>query len=143
MPRLNRQAAGYLATLVVCFLVAQAGGWTSFARQVDGVAYDVMFRLSPPATKTLGSVILAIDDSSLTDLGGMRKLRGTLAEALERIAPERPKAVAVDLVLAEASDAADDDRLEEAFAKTPHLVLASDIVPGPTPGSMKWENPLE
>ena len=39
--------------------------------------------------------------------------------------------------MAEASDAADDDRLEEAFAKTPHLVLASDIVPGPTPRSMR------
>ena len=44
----------------------------------------------------------------------VKELRGALAEALERIAPERPKAVAVDLVLAEASDAADDDRLEIA-----------------------------
>jgi signal transduction histidine kinase len=143
MPRLDRQAAGYLATLVVCFLVAQAGGWTDFAGQVDGVAYDVMFRLSPPATKTLDSVILAIDEGSLKDLGGMRKLRGALAEALERISPQRPKAVAVDLVLPDAGEAADDDRLEEAFAKTPHLVLASDIVPGSTPGAMQWENPIE
>ncbi|MEN6603506.1 MAG: hypothetical protein ABFD86_13925, partial [Bryobacteraceae bacterium] len=60
MLRFNRQAAGYLATLAACFVVAQVGGWTGFAGQVDGVAYDVMFRLSPPATKALGSVILAI-----------------------------------------------------------------------------------
>jgi signal transduction histidine kinase len=143
MLRFDRQAAGYLATLVACFLVAQAGGWTGFADQVDGISYDVMFRLSPPAIKSPGSIILAIDESSLKQFGGMRMLRGALAEALERIAPERPKAVAVDLVLADSSDAAQDDRLEEAFAKTPHLVLASDIVAGAAPGTTEWEDPIE
>ncbi len=143
MVRVSRQAAGYLATLVACFLLAQIGGWTGFADQVDGIAYDVMFRLSPPATRTSDSIILAIDEASLKDLGGMRKLRGALAEALDRIAAERPKAVAVDLVLADSSDAAEDDRIEEAFAKTPRLILASDIVPGSLPGSMQWEDPIE
>jgi len=143
MLRFDRQAAGYLATLAVCFVVAQVGGWTGFAGQVDGVAYDVMFRLSAPANTAPNSVILAIDESSLKELGGMRRLRGALAEALERIAPEKPKSVAVDLVLADSSDAAEDGRLEEAFAKSPHLVLASDIVDGPAPETTIWESPIE
>jgi signal transduction histidine kinase len=59
-----------------------------------------------------------------------------VAEGLERIAPASPKAVAIDVVLADTGNPADNDRLEAAIRRTPNVVLGSILVAG------KWEDPL-
>ena len=110
-------------------------GYTAFANQVNSVAYDWMFRLNPPAAAATRSVILAIDDPALNAMGGMRNIRGILADALDRLAAAQPRIVTIDLILADRGDAAEDARLEQAFRNTPNLVLATDLVDG------VWENP--
>lgn len=136
MLRSRRQRIGYVAVLAACFLAAVAAGWTALGLQLDNDAYDFLVRLHARPAREPEAVVLAIDEPTLLEMGGMRRLRSIVAEGLERIAGAAPKAVIVDLILADEGEAAEDARLEEAFRKTPNLVLACDLIPG------GWEDPL-
>ncbi|MBV8820019.1 MAG: CHASE2 domain-containing protein, partial [Acidobacteriaceae bacterium] len=96
---------------------------------------DFMFRLNPPAAACTGSILLTIDDATLTEMGGVRSLRTMFATALERLVAANPKLVVLDSVLADPGDPVEDARLERAFANTPNLVLATILADG------HWENP--
>ncbi len=136
MRRPRAQTLAYIGLIAACFLIAMAAGWTTFGAQIDNDAYDFFFRLLPPDPIPAQAVILAVDERSLIELGGLRRLRDIIAGGLETIAAAKPKAVVVDLILADTSDSGQDARLEAAFAKTPNLVLACDLIPG------GWEDPL-
>jgi signal transduction histidine kinase len=126
-----------LAGLVLASaLISVPLGWTAFGRQVDESAYDFLFRLEPPASWVPSSIVLAIDEPTLTKYGGLIGMRAALADGLDRLHDARPSVVAVDLILAEPGDA--DDKLEAAFARTPNLVLASDM----RPDASGWEDPI-
>jgi signal transduction histidine kinase len=114
-------------------------GWTAFGRQLDQYAYDFLFRLEPPAPWQPTSIILAIDEETLSIYGGLIGMRVALADGLEKIQPAHPSAVAVDLILAEAGGAQADDRLEAAFAATHNLILSCDM----RPDGNSWEEPIE
>jgi signal transduction histidine kinase len=126
-----------LAALVIASAVAAITiGWSAFGRQIDEYAYDFLFRLEQPQPWQPSSIILAIDERTLSRYGGIIGMRAALADGLNRISPARPTAVAVDLILAEPGQA--DDKLEAAFAKTPNLVLSSDM----RPDGSGWEEPI-
>ncbi len=135
MFRTRWHAAGYLAVLAAAFLLALAGGW--LGAQIDNYAYDWMFRRHPSSGGGFSSVLLVVDEPTLARMGGMPRLREILAQGLERIAPARPRAVAVDITLADEGDAAVDARLEAALAKMPRLVLACELVEN----GRRWEDP--
>lgn len=126
----------YAGVIAGCLAVGMAAGWTALARQVDGDMYDWMFRLNPPQAGPARSAVLAIDDATFRSMGGVRSVRSILAGALEAIAPVEPKLVAIDLVLADAGDPAEDARLERAFSGTRNLILATVLDGG------QWELPL-
>ena len=136
MRRPSKETAGFVATLTVCFLVALVAGWTTFGVQLDNDAYDFMFRLHPPQAGTPESAILAVDERTLREMGGMRNIRTIIADGLELIQAAQPKAVVIDLILADEGDPREDARLQEVFSKTRNLVLESDLVPE------GWEDPL-
>ena len=136
MPRFARLDVPYIALLAVSFVLALAGSWA--AVEIDNIAYDWMFRLYQPKPWQPESALLTIDEQSLVELQGLRNIRQPLAKALERVAVARPRAVAIDLILAEPSDAASDDALERAFRATPNLVLDCRLVDG----GARWEEPL-
>jgi len=138
MPALRRHNLAYIGLLAGTFVIALAAGWTPVAAQIDNDAYDWMVRLYHPNPWPTDSIVLAIDEESLRSFKGLLGLRGALAEGLERIAPASPKAVVVDVILADDTDSAADDRLEEAFRKTHNLVLPSDLS-GDNSG---WDDPL-
>jgi signal transduction histidine kinase len=137
MRRPGKQMAGYLLLLGVSFVAAMAAGFL-FGGQIDDDAYDWMFRLRRPAPWRPESALVAIDEASLRDLGGIRGLRAMLADALARLAAVSPKVVAIDLTLVEAGDPSDDDRLEAAMSRTKNLVLAAEMMPG----GAAWQDPL-
>jgi signal transduction histidine kinase len=110
--------------------------WSAFGRQIDQYAYDFLFRLEQPAPWQPSSIILAIDNRTLTKYGGLIGMRAALADGLDRIQPAHPAAVAVDIILPEPGDA--DDKLEAAFARTHNLVLSSDM----QPDAAQWEEPI-
>ena len=113
-------------------------GFTSFGRQIDGYAYDFLFRADEPRPWKPDAIILAIDEKSFTKYRGLRGMRIALADGLEKIAPAHPAAVAIDLILAEESDESSDRQLEQAFARTPNLILSSDL----EPDRSGWEEPI-
>lgn len=111
-------------------------GWSSLAEGMEGSAYDWMFRTQPPKTGTTDSVVLAFDEAALNQTGGMRNVRRTLAETLEHLKEDKPAVVAIDIVLPDATEPADDAVLAKALASTPNLILGSEIVNGD-----RWEDP--
>lgn len=114
-------------------------GWTSLAEGMEGSAYDRMFGVFPPKTAQTRSVVIAIDEKTLNKTGGMRRVRRTLAEILNRLHDEMPSVVAIDVGLYDEGDSndPDDQALEQALTRTPNLILASDILPGDS----RWEDP--
>src|SRR6185369_12313900 len=136
--RPSRITLGYIGVLAGTFLVAVLAGWTPLASRIDGSAYDWMFQLQPPHPWEPTSLILAIDEDTLAQTGGTRRLRSALAKGLERISSVHPTAVAVDIILSDEADPSEDQALERAFAATPNLVLASDLIPN----TNRWEEPL-
>ena len=81
-------------------------------------------------------MLLAIDEESYRVSGGVTGLRAALAEGLELVAKEKPRAVAIDLILADDPENPGNQRLAAAIRKTPNVVLASQLDGG------AWENPL-
>lgn len=138
-----RWRSGISAWLALGALVAASGtaslrlGWTAFGRQLDQYAYDFLFRLEPPAAWQPGSIVLALDERTLSKYGGLIGMRAAMASGLRAITAAGPSAVAVDMILAEPGNA--DDELEQAFAGTNNLVLASDM----RPDGGGWEEPIE
>lgn len=136
MFRLRRQTLGYVFLLAGAFLIAVIAGW--LGPQIDNYAYDWMFRRYRPEGLPPQSMLLTVDEPTLSRGGGMRRLREILAEGLERIAAASPKVVAMDVILAaEEGDPAGDARLEAAFRKIPNLVLACELVER----GRRWEEP--
>lgn len=119
-------------------LLALVLGWTAPGVQADNALQDFLLRLSPPPEGPGRAAILAFDDRTLLETGGVRGLRRTLASVLESLKAAPPAVVAVDLTLADAGDPDEDARLAQAFASTRSLVLAAEMLQD---GS-GWQDPL-
>jgi signal transduction histidine kinase len=135
MRRTRRQNVTYAALLAGAFGLALLLSW-NFGEQVDNYVYDAMVRLHPPPPREPESVILAIDEATFREMEGIRGIRGAIADGMERIVSARPKAVAIDVILADQVPEFD-GRLEQVFARTPGLVL--DCL---KPDEENWEFPL-
>jgi signal transduction histidine kinase len=135
----RREWAGYLLLLTACLLASVAVGWTTLGAQFDNDIYDFLFRILPD-THTPRSVIAGVDEESLRNGGGARRLRRIVAAGLEAIARAGPKAVVMDVLFADEGetpeDRLEDETLAAALARTPNLVLATSLVGG------SWEDPL-
>lgn len=133
----SRRNLVYIAVLAACFAAGTLAGWTALAARVDHYAYDLMTQMTPVKnTSQPSSVVVAIDEETLRADGGMRNIRPILTKALEQIAAAQPKAVALDVILSDKGDDAEDARLEAALRDTKNLVLPCDLVSG------AWEDPL-
>jgi len=142
---LRRIPAGSFLILAVTALLASVSAlvvsWTAFGRQLDEYAYDFLFRLEQPAPWKPESAILAIDEATLAQYGGLIGMRSAVADGIEKILPAHPKAIAVDVILAEPGSPEADRKLEDAFARAPNLVLSSDLVG--SGAQIHWEDPIE
>ena len=98
--------------------IAVTSGRTSLATEIDDYAYDWMFRLHPSTPAKPHCIILAIDDPTFGAMGGVAGYRSMLARALPLLKSADPKVVAVDMVLADKEDAAQDERLRTGDART-------------------------
>lgn len=136
-PPAGKQTLGYVAVLAAALTIAIISGWTAVASQIDKYAYDWMFRLHPPSSAASHSIILAIDDETFNSMGGVGGYRSMWAKAFELVKRANPKAVALDVVLADPwADAAEDQRLEQSMQGVKNLVLAAHLASG------RWEDPL-
>jgi signal transduction histidine kinase len=125
--------------LLACVLLVAVWVSSRFGAQVNNYSYDAMFRLYDPPPVDPESMILAIDDDSIASVDhGLDNIRPSLAQALRLINAAGPKAVAIDLILADRREDRADKELAEAFRATPRLVLSSMLRDDP-PG---WQDPL-
>lgn len=132
-----RLVAGYVVLLGACLLLSLTVGWTTLGVQLDNDVYDFLFRTSAAPTNEPNSVVLGIDERSLSRMGGIRGIRRIVGEGLKELATYNPRVVVLDLILPESGDPADDDLLESAISQTPNLVLAADLT-----RDNEWEDPL-
>jgi signal transduction histidine kinase len=134
---------GFVIVAAATFIstaLALALSWTAFGRQLDEYAYDFLFRLEQPAPWKPDAAILAIDEATLARYGGITGIRSALAEGIEKILFVQPKAIAIDVILAEPGTPEADRKLENAFAHAPNLVLSSDLAGSGS--AIYWEEPI-
>jgi len=132
----NRRNFAYIGAVAGCFVAGTLAGWTALASRVDHYAYDLMTGMTAVKSGAAQSVVVAIDEETLHERGGVRNIRPILTETLEQLVAAQPKAVALDVILADKGDDAEDARLEAALRDTRNLILPCDLVGG------AWEDPL-
>jgi signal transduction histidine kinase len=132
----RKSAAPYLLLLAGAWVVAVLGSrW--FGTPLENGVYDEMYRRYRPKLQDPESMLLVVDERTLDTIpGGMSGIRKPLAEALRLVAAAKPKAVAVDLILANPTEPAVDSDLADALRTCPKLVLSSQIA------GDAWEDPL-
>src|ERR1041385_5748301 len=101
-----KSTASYVALLAAAYSI---GLFLScfFGPGIDNFAYDEMFQARPASAAQPEAIVLAIDEMTLRDCGGIRGIRGPLARALRLVATAKPKVVAVDVILADRDPAHD------------------------------------
>lgn len=135
---MRRVSLFYLALMAACFLAAVALGWTSPGAQIDNDIYDFLFRLTATDRGNPQAILLGIDERSYSKLGGVASIRRILADGLPHVAAAKPRAVVIDVILAD--DGLDPEinrRLAGAFAELPNLVLATSLT-----RQGEWEVPI-
>lgn len=92
-----------LAALLVALAIGVGGvrGTAAIAR-LDNAVSDALMRATATGEPAQGTVVVDIDDVSLAAVGQWPWPRYRLAELVERIAAERPAAIALDILLPEA-----------------------------------------
>jgi signal transduction histidine kinase len=128
--------ASYVGLLAASFALALSTSYI-LGPQLNIYAYDAMFRADRPQAIRPESVVLAIDELTLMDCGGIRGIRRPIAQALRALAPAHPKVVAIDVILADRGAPAEDAALAAALQATPNLVLSAELIDG----DRIWEVP--
>ena len=124
------------ALLAACLALALASDLSFIGKRINYYAYDSIFTLFPPGDWPPHSMILAIDEAAYRRYGS-GKLRPMLVAALKAMKGSHPKAIGIDIVLADEGPPAIDLELENALRDTPDVVLSCEYV------NQQWELPLK
>lgn len=120
-------------------MVGVGGGLTPIGKRIDNLGYDVLANFSS-AIETVSmetsAVVVAIDEETLRKQHGMRNVRQILAGALDQLREAGPRVIAIDVLLADPTDPADDARLAASLLATKKLILPCELI------GNKWEDPL-
>jgi signal transduction histidine kinase len=132
----SQEALVWIPAILAAFLLATALSWTALARRMNNDAYDFMMRLHPPPPRAPEAIIAGIDERAFRR-GGVGQLRALLAEALEQICTANPAVVAVDVILADPGDPAQNRRLKAAMRQCAKLAIPVSL----PRGADAWEMP--
>jgi signal transduction histidine kinase len=132
----SAQTLKYAAVVAAGFALGMAAGWNRLAERIDNYVYDLVTQRLQGNERASQTAVVAIDEATLKARGGQRFYRSILAEALDAIAQSQPKAVAIDVILADSGDAAENARLEAAMRATRNLILSCGLA------GDKWDDPL-
>jgi len=97
-------------------------GWFDGLGRSDQTLYDAALNLMPHAPRP-DVVIIGIDEQSLAQIGRWPWPRAVHAALLERLGAAHPRAVGLDLILAEPEQAAGDTALAQALKQAGNVVL--------------------
>jgi signal transduction histidine kinase len=128
--------AQYWLVVAAAGLLALVASWTPLASQIDDYATDWLFRVHKPVPWQPSSAILALDEDSYELTQGVRNLRSKLAEAILIVAKARPKLIALDVVLVDAGQGNEDQKLAQALRVAGNVILPCELLPG-----SRWKLP--
>lgn len=117
--------------------------WNELAQQVNANLNDVLlWRRGPVHSQAVDRIVLAaIDDSTAAQYGPLPLRRSVLARGISRLGSFAPRAVAVDLLLAEPGRTEDDAALANALRPLSTVVLGTALGSDPR-SSHTWILPL-
>lgn len=103
--------------------------WNGPVQQMNASMGDTLLRMRGPvhSPSIARIVLLAIDDSTLSEYGPLPVRRSVLADAIRRISEYRPRALVLDMLLAESGRPEDDIALSTALSMIPGTVLGAAI----------------
>lgn len=128
-------------TLGLMAVTAAACLW-QWTLPLDRALHDLAQR-SRPASDSDEVVVVAIDDASIDAVGRWPWRHGVHAQALRQLAQAKPRAVLLDLLLAEADpDPAQDAQLADAMQALGKVVLPAGLLPRAT-RTEPWLKPAQ
>ncbi|MDC8445722.1 MAG: EAL domain-containing protein [Nitrosomonas sp.] len=121
---LQRQYNTFITRILSLLAITAIISYTEVMERIDFVIYDAMNTLQPSAKDT-DLVIVAIDDTSIRELGGWPWSRGVHAELINRLTSIGNQTTAFDLLFSElqANDPHADQLLSEAIAAHGHIIF--------------------
>ncbi|MBV9209675.1 MAG: CHASE2 domain-containing protein, partial [Acidobacteria bacterium] len=143
MRRLRSQAVPII--LILLFSLSAVIAVTWLAPSLTAATANMLFRLRGETSPPADIVIVAIDDASLQQVGNWPWPRSVMASVLDRLTEAKPRAVGLDVIYAESSEAADDRLLSEAVKRNAHVVLPAQLIEAeasPSSGLSTWLSPL-
>jgi CHASE2 domain-containing sensor protein/signal transduction histidine kinase len=127
--RLRLRLEWLLIGLISSLLIALATQWRG-TDSFDNLVYDQLSSLSRPAADKK-ILLVNIDDRSLTALGKWPWARRPHAELITRLKQSAPRSIAIDIILSEPGDPADDTALAEAVSGgAPTFLPVHFVTPG-------------
>ena len=131
--RLELAVAVILAAVWGAALAAlQWDGGLRTLERIEATATDLRMAFRGPRTPPDRVIVVAIDDETVRADGSYPVSRATLAQIIDVIAALRPSAVALDLLLVESGDAAEDAHLAQALGRVPSVIAAAAVYAGGT-----------
>lgn len=131
----------WVVLAVLLGLLTGGLGWQNGLGRIDFTFYDAAIGLRGRAPSP-DIVIVAIDEASLGQIGRWPWTRGVHAALLNRISPARPKAIALDLILAEPEAGSGDALFAQAIERAAPVVLPVLMESGNVPGAIKTSLPV-
>lgn len=140
--RVAYQVAWFIAIIAVAAMAGMVVVWR--APGVDRYVRDRLMQARGALPPPDEIVIVAIDEASIARFGRFPWPRALMAQALDRIAAGRPKAIAVDVLYSEPTTNEDDRALAESVARAGNVVLAAQLIESPEAGARRitWLRPL-
>jgi adenylate cyclase len=107
------------------------GGLRTLER-IEATATDLRMAFRGTRTPPDRVTVVAIDDETVRVDGSYPVSRATLAQIIDAVAALGPSAVAVDLLLVDPGNAAEDARLAHALGRVPSVIAAAAVYAGGT-----------
>jgi signal transduction histidine kinase/CHASE2 domain-containing sensor protein len=100
---------------------------TWFVPSINAASLNMLFRLRGTLPPPDDIIIVAIDDPSLQRIGNWPWPRSVMAEVIDKLSGAKPRAVGLDVIYAEPSNPANDQRLAEAIKRNGRVILPAQL----------------
>ncbi len=134
------KALSLIAIILVAAMLGVAVTW-----QAPGLALysrDWLMRARGSIQPPDQLIIVAIDEPSIARFGRFPWSRRIMADALNKLTPARPKAIALDVLYSDKTTAADDQSLTSAIAQAGNVVVAAQLIEANDARQAVWLRPL-
>jgi PAS domain S-box-containing protein len=144
MPNARNRAAKFAWMVAILAASAAAGvivDWN--APGLGRYARDWLMRARGPLAPPDDLAIVAIDEASMARYGRFPWNRQVLARTVDAIAAAKPKVIALDVLITDATNQEDDDALARSIGRAGNVVVAAQLTESPVHGGpSRWLQPL-